>query len=166
MSNATNKNYFTTFLQIVEWLISYWFSFKPTINITFSFTNDSLTTSAVYDFFFFFCKIVCIFSIIHKRLAISTFCKNVVKQFVLIALLSTPSLNRGGKLLPTFIRPPIVETLPRTQGLLEAPLDSCACSVWCGLCGALSALSFGGGRQVYLWCCGRNLSQILRDYQR
>ena len=32
--------------------------------------------------------------------------------------------------------------------------------------GVLGALSLGGGRQVYLWKYGRNLGQILRDYQR
>ena len=39
-------------------------------------------------------------------------------------------------------------------------------SVWHGSRGASGAFSLDRGRQVYLWCCDRNLGQILRDYQR
>ena len=58
------------------------------------------------------------------------------------------------------------------RALLEGPSLSHSdasvrmCSVWHGLHGVLGALSLGGGRKVYLWHYGRNLSQILRDYQR
>ena len=40
------------------------------------------------------------------------------------------------------------------------------CGVWHGLCGASGALFLNGGRWVYLWCYGKNLGKILRDYQR
>ena len=39
MNNVTTTNYFTTFLQTIDVTI-YWFSFRLTINITFSFTNN------------------------------------------------------------------------------------------------------------------------------
>ena len=40
MSNATIINYFTIFLQNVDMSNFYWFSFGPTTNITFLFTNN------------------------------------------------------------------------------------------------------------------------------
>ena len=35
MSTTTNANYFTIFLQIIDIVNFYWFSFEPIINITF-----------------------------------------------------------------------------------------------------------------------------------
>ena len=40
MSNVTVTNYFTIFLQTIDMANFLWFSSKPTINITFSFTNN------------------------------------------------------------------------------------------------------------------------------
>ena len=61
---------------------------------------------------------------------------------------------------------------PACAGLVGGPLsrmmmDVHVCSsVWHGSRGASGAFSLDRGRQVYLWCCDRNLGQILRDYQR
>ena len=54
--------------------------------------------------------------------------------------------------------------LPRTQGPIGRPLSIW----WCGMRGGLGALSLSRWRRVfvYLWHYGRNLGQILRDYQR
>ena len=62
-----------------------------------------------------------------------------------------------------FIRPLVVVMLPRTKGLLEAPLDN-----RCGSHSASGALSLSRWRKVffYLWRYGKNLGQILGDYQR
>ena len=42
MSNVTVANYFKIFLQTVDVANFLWFSSKPTINTTFSFTNNHL----------------------------------------------------------------------------------------------------------------------------
>ena len=49
------------FYKLLMWPTFYWFSSRPTINITFSFTNN-LTILVVCKIFY---KIVCISSIIH-----------------------------------------------------------------------------------------------------
>ena len=49
------------FYKMLIWPISYWFSSKSTINITFSFTNNY---SPHQQFVKKICRIVCIFSII------------------------------------------------------------------------------------------------------
>ena len=40
LSNATDTNYLTIFLQIVDIANSYWFSYRPTPNITFLLTKN------------------------------------------------------------------------------------------------------------------------------
>ena len=64
MSNVTNTNYLQHFYKMLMWPTSYWFSSRPIINITFSFTNNH---SPYQQFVNFFCKIICITSIILKK---------------------------------------------------------------------------------------------------
>ena len=66
-----------------------------------------------------------------------------------------------------FVRPPAVVTLPSERGPLEAPLNNCVVWLWESRMELrVFSLSLGGGRLVYLWRYGRNLGQILGDYQR
>ena len=46
MSTTTNANYFTIFLQIIDIVNFYWFSFGPITNITFSFKDDLMHLGA------------------------------------------------------------------------------------------------------------------------
>ena len=51
MSNVTVTNYFTIFLQTIDMANFLWFSSKPTINSTFSFTNNYLPHQQFEKFF-------------------------------------------------------------------------------------------------------------------
>ena len=53
--------------------------------------------------------------------------------------------------------------LPHTQGPIRGPS---LCVYVCASHEASGALSLIGGRQVHFWHYGKNLDQILRDYQR
>ena len=61
------------FYKILMWLTSYWFSSSPTINITFSFTNNHLSYQQFVKKIY---KIVCISSIILS--AIPQFCFMII----------------------------------------------------------------------------------------
>ena len=80
-----------------------------------------------------------------------------------VASLSTLGQRAIGKnCCRVFVQPPSVAMLPRAWGPLGAPLDDDV------VCTELRVLSLSRWRKVfiYLWRCGRNLGQILGDYQR
>ena len=64
------------FYKMLMWLISYWFSFRPIINNTFSFTNNY---SPYQQFCKKFCKIVCISSIILKIIIVYSIIRKTEK---------------------------------------------------------------------------------------
>ena len=85
-----------------------------------------------------------------------------------IANLSTPDLDQLSRKtsadMPLFDHQPWRQ-LPQARGPVGGPLSNgmwCVLFVWSFRC----SLSLCGGRYVYLWRYGKNLGQILGDYQR